>query len=242
MNRGVIFDLDGVLVASGPAHAASWRIVARRAGVEVSDERFRENFGRTSRDIVRLLWGPGLSEDDVRRIDAEKERTYRELVTGLVPVMIGARELLATLSRAGLKLAIATSGPPENLELVLREAGIDHRFAATVHGFDVARGKPAPDCFLLAAERLGLPPPACVVVEDAPVGLEAARRGGFATIALPGTHDADALRAAGATLVVRGLSDITVERVEELTRAAAPPAQAPPRAGIRASGGGGADR
>lgn len=213
---GVIFDMDGVLVASGPAHAASWRLLARRHGIGLSEERFRESFGRPSRDIVRMIWGEDLSDEQVRQIDDEKERIYRELISGIVPLSIGTREVLHALSRAGFVLAVATSGPPENLGLVLRETGLERYFAATVHGFDVREGKPAPDCFLLAAERAGLAAGACVVVEDAPVGIQAARAAGMRVIALAGTHPRATLAAAGAARVLDRLDELTPELVRSL--------------------------
>ncbi len=217
MLHGVIFDMDGVLVDSGAAHHESWRILARRFGIEVSETRFKATFGQPSRDIVRLIWGE-VSDHDVRRHDAEKEAIYRDLVRGHVPLMPGARDLLARLRAAGLVLAVATSGPPENLELVLREGGLADYFAATVHAFDIQHGKPAPDCFLLAAERIGLPQASCIVVEDAPVGIRAGVAAGMKVIALAGTHPPELLVAAGAAQVVARLSAITPERVLELLR------------------------
>jgi len=213
--RAVIFDMDGVLVASGPAHAASWRAVARRHGIALSDERFRETFGRTSRDIIGMLWGE-LTEADVERIDREKERTYRELISGVVPLMIGAREVLAGLSEAGLSLAVASSGPRENIELVLNETGIGRWFHAVVTGFDVRRGKPAPDCFLAAAERLGAAPGQCLVVEDAPVGIEAARAARMPVVGFAGTHPSTRLRESGASAVIERLGQLTPGFVAEL--------------------------
>lgn len=215
---GVIFDMDGVLVASGPAHRASWKLLAQRHGFRVSDADFDRTFGRTSRDIIRLLAGGQLSDDEIRRLDDEKEALYRELVRGMVPLMIGAREALDGLRSAGIALAVATSGPRENVELVLSEARLEPYFAAVVHGGDVQRGKPAPDCFLLAAERLRRPPARCVVIEDAPVGIEAAREAGMKAIGLVGTHDAAVLRAADADYVVERLTDMKSELVEALIR------------------------
>lgn len=209
MLRGVIFDMDGVLVASGPAHAASWRLLARRHGRSISDEQFRQTFGLRSADIIRGLWGADVTDDAVRRLDDEKERIYRELISGMVPLTIGARELLSTLVQADYRLAVATSGPPENVALVLREKNLTACFAAVVTGADVRRGKPAPDCFQLAAERLDLPVDACTVVEDAPVGIQAGCRAGMRVVGFVGTHPADALRAAGAAVVVERLADIT---------------------------------
>ena len=219
MPLGVIFDMDGVLVASGPAHAASWRAVARKHDIEISDEAFKATFGRPSRDIIRMIWGENVSDEDVSRYDEQKESIYRELIRGMVPLTIGVRETLAALADAGVTLAIATSGPPKNLDLVLSETGLGGTFAAAVNGFDVEHGKPAPDCFLLAAERAALEPSQCVVVEDAPVGIEAALAAGMKPIGLVGTHPAERLRAAGSLFVAERLAEITPARVAALLNA-----------------------
>lgn len=221
MTLAVIFDMDGVLVASGPAHAASWRLLARRHGVAMSDETFRSTFGLASRDIVRVVWGAALDDAQVAQLDAEKERLYRELITGMVPLTVGTRETLARLHEAGLRLAVGTSGPRENVELVLRETRLEGYFSAVATGADVARGKPAPDVFLLAAERCGVSPRQCVVVEDAPVGIEAARAAGMATIGLAGTHPGAVLEKAGATRVVTRMQEITEPLIRELANGAA---------------------
>lgn len=216
MPAGVIFDMDGVLVDSGPAHHRSWQMLAREHRIEVSQERFNNTFGRPSRDIIRIIWGQQTSDEQINRLDEQKERLYREIVSGDLPLMPGCRELLANLSRAGFLLGVATSGPRENLELVLREGQIADYFCATVNGFDIARGKPAPDCFLLAAERMGLPANRCVVVEDAPVGVQAAVAAGMKAIALAGTHPPEPLSEAGASAVVRRLDEITSQVVGRL--------------------------
>lgn len=216
MTHGVIFDMDGVLVASGPAHAESWRSVAREHGIDISDEQFKRTFGRPSRDIIRVIWGENVSDEDVRRYDDQKEATYRKLISGQVPLAHGAREMLTALQQAGYVLAVATSGPRENIELVLREANLGSLFAAVVTGFDVDRGKPAPDCFLLAAERAGLQAAGCVVVEDAPVGIQAALAAGMKPIGFVGTHPPEKLRQSGAEVVVERLSEISPELVAQL--------------------------
>lgn len=215
----VIFDMDGVLVASGSAHDASWRAVARRHGIQISAADFKAAFGRTSRDIVRLWWGEGLSDEQVRAIDDEKELIYRELITGMVPLTIGLRETLARLGEAGIPLAVATSGPRENAELVLRESRLASAFRVVVTGADVSRGKPAPDCFLLAAERLRAAPADCVVVEDAPVGIEAALAAGMRVIGFTGTHETERLTACGAHAIAERMSDISANLVQRLVAA-----------------------
>src|SRR5437870_943343 len=98
---GVIFDMDGVLIDSFQPHLQSWRQLAHELGREITDEQFAATFGRTSRDIIRLLFGAELSEAEVRRSDDRKEWLYRELVRGHVPAMAGALELLGSLRTAG---------------------------------------------------------------------------------------------------------------------------------------------
>jgi beta-phosphoglucomutase len=209
MAIGILWDMDGVLVDSGAAHHESWQVLAKKHGLEVSEERFHATFGRPSRDIINLLWGDNLSDDEITAIDEEKESIYRDLIRGQVPLMPGCRAALTQMQAAGYPMAVATSGPPANVALVLDEADLRGFFAAQVNGFDITHGKPAPDCFLLAAERLQLTPADCVVIEDAPVGLQAAQAAGMPTIALAGTHPADKLQAAGATAVVAHLDEVT---------------------------------
>lgn len=209
----VIFDMDGVLVDSAAAHHASWRIVAERAGLDVSAERFASTFGRPSRDIIRIIWGPDIDAAAIARIDAEKEAAYRELIRDNVPIMPGCRGALDALRAAGLRLAVATSGPPENLELVLDGGGLRAHFDATVHGFDIRHGKPAPDCFLLAAERLGVAPARCVVIEDAVVGVQAGVAAGMRVIGFAPTGDGEHLQAAGAAAIISGMNSLTADLI-----------------------------
>ncbi len=211
----VIFDMDGVLVASGPAHHASWKAVARKHALDVSAETFTATFGRTSRDIIRLLWNRPLRDDEVAAIDAEKERIYRELISGMVPLTIGVREMLSDLAATGCPLAVATSGPPENVALVLSEGRLQSFFRVVVTGADILNGKPAPDCFLLAAERLGVAAADCVVIEDAPSGVMAAKAAGMTAVGYTSGHSATALRAAGADQIVAALREITPAAVAQ---------------------------
>jgi beta-phosphoglucomutase len=216
MPNGVIFDMDGVLVNSGEPHKASWQAVARQHGIDLTDEVFERTFGMSSREIVRKIWGPQISDDEVRRIDEEKERIYRRLISGNVPLSPGAHEAVERLAAAGYVLAVGTSGPRENLELVLNETGLGRYFAAAVNGLEVPHGKPAPDIFLKAAERAGLRPADCVVIEDAPVGIQAALTAGMKAIGYVGTHPAERLQEAGAARVVERLTQITPELIAEV--------------------------
>jgi beta-phosphoglucomutase len=214
---GVIFDMDGVLVDSYHAHFASWRQMGRAVGLEMDEAQFAATFGRTTRDIIDFLWGEQFPDADVDAWDARKEAAYREILEDHFPAMDGAPELLAALHEARFRLAIGSSGPPENVELVLRKLPGAEHVAATVTGKEVTHGKPHPEVFLKAAAKLGLEPRCCAVVEDAPAGVEAARRAGMAAIALTGTADRDSL-ADHAHLVVDSLRELSPKRIAELIR------------------------
>ena len=205
---GVIFDMDGVLVDSYRAHLRSWRDTAARHGLALTDADFARTFGRTSRDIIRALWPDRFNDAEVARFDAAKEARYRELLAEDFPEMPGASDLIRALHEAGFCLAIGSSGPPENVALVLSRLRHGARFHATVNGTEVAHGKPDPDVFLTAARKLGIPPSRTAVIEDAPAGVEAARRAGAAAIGLLGTAPRERL-AEHADLVVDALSRLS---------------------------------
>ncbi len=183
--HGVIFDMDGVLVDSYKAHQESWRRLGREAGFEMSEAQFVATFGRTSREIIADFW-PHLAttQAQVAAFDARKEELFRAILEADFPAMDGAGELIDALHAAGYSLAIGSSGPPENVALVIQRLGRREKFAAVVTGMDVTRGKPDPQVFLLAAERLGLPRERCLVVEDAPTGVAAAKAAGMKCIGL----------------------------------------------------------
>jgi len=212
--RGVIFDMDGVLVESYQAHFASWQRLGRKHGVTMTPEQFAATFGKTSREIIRQFWPDAVSEADIALWDSQKEAFYRQAILASYPEVDGASELVRRLKEAGFALAVGSSGPPENVEVVLKAMPAGELFSAAVNGHDVPHGKPEPDVFLLAAERLGIPPGRCAVIEDAPVGLEAARRAGMAVVALTGTATAEQL--AEADLVVDSLRRLGPETFAEL--------------------------
>jgi beta-phosphoglucomutase len=132
------------------------------------------------------------------------------------PIVDGAAGLIRGLHQAGARLAIGSSGPRENIELVVGAMDVAKYISAIVSGDDVSRGKPDPQVFMLAAERLGVRPARCVVIEDAPVGVQAARAAGMRTVGVLMYHPAEALQ--GADYMVQRLADLTVERVISLAR------------------------
>lgn len=212
----VIFDMDGVLVDSYQAHWQSWHFMADELGRGLTEEQFVTTFGRTSREIIAEHWGAGsLSDAEIAVFDQRKEALYREIVARDFPAMDGAVELLQNLHAAGFGLAVGSSGPPENVSLAIKRLGAEALFHQKVTGRDVRRGKPDPEVFLLAAQRLGVSPQHCAVVEDAPVGIAAANAAGMASIALLSTgHTRESVHAA--KFIVTSLRELSPGRIREL--------------------------
>jgi beta-phosphoglucomutase len=215
-SSAVIFDVDGVLVDSYRAHYASWQKLARRQKWTITEAQFAATFGRTSREIIAEVWSRGrLSEEQIAELDRCKETLYREILQESFPVMEGAAPLIAALDHAGFALAVGSSGPPENVQLVLDHVDPDRRIGAVITGDDVTRGKPDPQVFLLGAEQLAVPSCRCAVVEDAPAGVAAAHAAGMRCVALVSTgRTPDELNSAD--LVVSSLRQLSPARIERL--------------------------
>lgn len=210
----VIFDVDGVLVDSYQAHFQSWQQMLGEKDVEFSESQFRATFGRTSRDIIAELYSGKLTDAEIAELDDRKEALFRDLLQQNFLAIEGATDLVEALANAGLKLAVGSSAPAENVAVTLKCLECANLFAARVSGDDVTRGKPDPQVFLLGAERLGVAAEQCVVVEDAPAGVEAANRAGMTSIALIGTATRDEL--AHADLVVESLRELSPEQIQGL--------------------------
>ncbi len=214
--RAVIFDMDGVLVDSYDAHLKSWQFMAGELGKGLTEEQFASTFGRTSREIIAEHWGAdSLSPEQIAQFDHRKEGLYREIVSRAFPRMDGAAELIQDLHSAGFRLAVGSSGPPENVALAVERLAAERYFDVLVTGKDVARGKPDPQVFLVAAAKLGVSPEKCAVIEDAPVGIAAANSAGMISIALLSTGHTEASVTA-ARLIVRSLRDLSADRIAEL--------------------------
>jgi len=216
---GVIFDMDGVLINSADAHFRSWQVLAEQEGTSVHRDQFTATFGRRNADIVPLLFGE-VDPPQLAALADRKETIYRDLMRDKPPLVRGAANLIAALDDAGVALAIGSSAPRANVDLVLSALGASHAITTIVSAEDVTRGKPDPQVFALAAEALGLSPEQCVVIEDAPVGVMAARKAGTKVVAVLSTHSASSFGQPGSEFapdaVVDTLSAVTVETLEQL--------------------------
>lgn len=175
---GVVFDVDGVLIDSYGVHLKTWQVCCQRYGRECTESQFAAGFGRTSREVIRDTWLDPPGDAEICAFDEEKEILYRELVANDFPYMPGAKELIQALHAQGIPMAIGSSGPPKNVELAVEKLGAKGIIRTIITGRDVIQGKPHPDVFLKGALGLGLDPSRCVVLEDAPPGIEAALAAG----------------------------------------------------------------
>jgi len=211
-----IFDMDGVLVDTYHAHYRSWLAMAEPEGLHFTEADFAPTFGRTSREIIAHFWGRDRYNDaQIAALDDRKEAAFRRIIETEFPAMPGVDRLLAALSEADFALAVGSSGPPENVDVVLDRLHARPLFGAVVTGMDVTRGKPDPQVFLLAAERLGVPAARCAVIEDAPAGVAAAHAAGMASVGLLSTgRTRQAL--ADADAIVGSLGEISPEMLRGL--------------------------
>lgn len=206
-NKGFIFDLDGVIVDSTEVHSEVWKRYLQPFGIDSTGIRERMH-GRRNDEIVRDLFGGGLSDEEVHAHGAAKEALYREVMLPqlerrLVP---GIREFLARHAR--MPMAVASNAEPANVSAILEAADLRRWFQAVVDGHQVARPKPWPEVYCKAASLLGVEPEDCIVFEDSAAGVEAARRAGARVVGIGTTcPELD-----GVDLMVRDFLDSELER------------------------------
>ena len=220
--EAVIFDMDGVLVDSEPMHFATTNEVLARRGARLERAEYDGFLGMAEVEFfARLVERFGLAEPAERLARERVAASLQALSAGELLPMEGALEALLLLRADGRRLALASSATRAQVGLVVDGLGLRAVFSAIVSAQDVARGKPAPDLFLEAASRLGIAPAACVVVEDAPLGVRAARAAGMVALAfVPEGRDAQPHLAEGATRCLRSLTELQPDLLDEIARAA----------------------
>lgn len=203
--RGVLWDLDGVLVDTGEFHYRAWAETMAVHGIPYSREAFRATFGMNNAGTLEYLLGRPPAPEFVKQVNDEKEERFRSAIRGRVRPLPGAVRWLDRLKTIGIKQAIASSAPPANIDALVDELDLRSHFDAIVSGADLP-GKPDPAVFVEAARRIGVPSALCVVVEDSVAGVLGARRGGMKCVAITTTNPRQALKDA----------DVIVDSLDEL--------------------------
>lgn len=213
--KAVIFDLDGVLADSEPLHVEAWRRLFARHGIAVSDEEYAHGIGMLDADWIRYLFGRRGQPVDPTWWQNAKRGVFQEILSRSVRPLPGAERLVRRLWPE-FRLGVASNSWRESIETVLRAMGIRSCFGALTGLEDVERHKPHPDAYLRTAASLGVPPPACTVIEDSALGIRAAKAAGMHCIGVTTTLPAE--RLAEADLVVSTLED--TDRILEFARGA----------------------
>ncbi|HVM71307.1 MAG TPA: HAD family phosphatase [Anaerolineales bacterium] len=206
--KGVLWDMDGVLVDTGDFHYQAWSSTLDQYRIPYSREKFNETFGMNNWSILALLLGPQLDQDTYEKISNQKEESFRQVIHGKVKLLPGVLKTLENLQSRGIRQAIASCAPPENIAALVDELQLRNHFEAVVSGYAMA-GKPAPDVFLAAARAIDINPHECLVIEDAVTGVKGAKRAGMACLAVTNTHPAKSL----------GEADRVVDSLDEINQA-----------------------
>ena len=227
--RAFIFDIDGTIIDSMPSHGQSWQTFLERHALTYEGDAFlRRTAGRTGTELMRELFGP-MSDSAAWALVHEKEAIYRDLFRADFREIPGFRAFARGAKAAGIRIACATAGDAGNIAFAMAGLGMEGEFDALVGSNDVAHGKPAPDLFLLAAERMGVEQWQCVVFEDAPLGIEAARRAGMSAVAVTSGEPASTLAAPAHVLTaVSDYLSLDPHHVLALARARTPHAAKAP--------------
>jgi beta-phosphoglucomutase len=211
----LIWDMDGTMVDTRQAHWLAWKQTLAAEKYDLDWETFLQSFGQRNDTILRSLLSADLSDTEVVRISDAKELMFRNVLKDQgVQLMPGSAQLIDQAATHGYPQAVVSSAPRRNLTTILEAINRVDTFAVVIGAEDVRQGKPHPEGFILAAGELVISPSNCIVLEDAPAGLEAARRAGMACVGLLSTHD----HISGADRIVTSLEDLSLFDLEALLR------------------------
>lgn len=217
MLKGLLFDMDGVLVNNLEIHRQAFAEFFRFYGVERTFDELNRVFGRGNDDIMGELMPRDVVERvGIRELGYQKEAIYRRIYAPIIEPQPGLINFLADAEREGLRSAVGSSGYRVNVDFVLDKCDIARYFSAIVAGDEVTNCKPHPEIYLTAAAKLGLKPSECVVFEDAEAGIEAAHSAGIKVVALATTFDREFLAKTDADVIVDDFRDVTIEMLREL--------------------------
>ena len=194
MIKAVIFDLDGVIVSTDDCHYKAWKKLADEESIYFDrkiNDRLRGVSRMASLDIVLEKSKKLYTEEEKEKLAERKNNYYKEFIKKLTSddILPGVIDNLEELKKSGIKIAIGSSS--KNTPLILKQIGLLNYFDAVSDGNNITRSKPDPEVFLKAAEKLGILPENCLVVEDADAGIEAGKRGGMKTLSVNGANGGD---------------------------------------------------
>lgn len=215
MLRALLFDMNGVVIDDMRFHEQAWLALAAKHGRPLTVDEFRNTMsGRRNRDNVIHVFGDALSDEQFRAYQREKEEAYREAYAPHRALLPGFAELIGEARAAGVRVALATSAPRENIDFILDPLDLRARLDAVVGEAEVKRAKPDPEIYLVAAARVGAEPSECIVFEDSLQGVASGRAAGMPVVGVTTTHTAAEL--SGCALVVQDFRGLTLAGLQAL--------------------------
>lgn len=215
MLRALLFDMNGVVIDDMRFHEQAWIALAAKHGRPLTVDEFRNTMsGRRNRDNVIHVFGNALSDEQFRAYQREKEEAYREAYAPHRAFLPGFADLITEARAAGVRMALATSAPRENIDFILDPLDLRARLDAVVGEADVKHAKPDPEIYLVAAARVGAEPSECIVFEDSLQGVASGRAAGMPVVGVTTTHSAAELD--GCALVVDDFRGLTLARLQAL--------------------------
>ena len=190
--KAFLFDLDGTLIDTMPAHFKTWQLVVKEMGSPLEGEALMNQlYGNGAELMHRIVPGRTFTEEEARAIVAAKEERYRALYGNEITVLEGAREFLELALQKNIPMGIGTASNQANIDFALDKLDLRRYLSAIVGADDVQLSKPHPETWLRLAAELNTPPEHCIVFEDAPKGVEAAQKAGMKAVAITGHFSAN---------------------------------------------------
>ncbi len=216
MGYGFIFDMDGVVIDSNPNHKIAWSKFLKGKGIPCDDPFFDEVLsGRTGPTSLKIIFGEELPEALLEEYLAEVDENYQNILRQSEEArpIAGLYGFLDSIREHGHRLALATSAPPLNIKLGLEKLKLEGIFEVILGKEDVVNGKPHPEVYLSAAERLGLPGEQCIVFEDSKAGIQSAHAAGMTVVGIASGHSREVLLQEGVAMAVDDFRELDLEQV-----------------------------
>lgn len=211
MNVAFLFDNDGVLIDSSELHWQAWQLLMKEEpAFSMTHAEFVHGFGKRN-DLILKDSASSLPQERHKELAERKEALFRVCARGKVELLSGMEGFLQEVKRADIPRIIASSTPPENLDMFISSTVLGEYFTHYVSAESVPHGKPAPDVFVEAAHQLGFKPSDCIVFEDAPAGIAAGKAAGAFVVAMATTHN----QLEGYDMLYRGPSDLDLREILE---------------------------
>ena len=211
--EAVIWDMDGVLLNSGPSHFKAWRATLEKYKIKVYEERLRRTFGMTNQQVIQFIVDQPISKELTDKIIREKDLLFQNIIRDQAVFLPGVKKWMETFRQNGIRQALASSGSPGNINVVLSALAVETYFDVVISG-DGMPSKPDPFVFIKAADRLGVIPLNCLVIEDAVTGVQAAKASGMKCVAVTTTNHAEKL--ADADVVLDNLAELMMDHIKGL--------------------------